>query len=687
MAGQSARVIQGRFGPAGPRVSSFLGTAGGLAAQPRGTGPRPHGGGPQVTPLSGIGTRSGGGRPLPDGVRRKMESYFKADFSDVRVHVGAQAPDIGALAFTLGSDLYFAPGQYNPETPQGQQILGHELTHVIQQRAGRVRNPFGSGIAVVQDPALEAEAERTGFLAATHRAPVQACKAPATAAPPKPPLHAGPGPMARGLVQRKTIMQPGYATGDMFSIAATLMTDRRAHVVIARGPRAGLPGHDPTDKADSIAAFYRESGIEPQRIVLIDVPSVRDGAGKAMKTAAIGIERLLGNTKSNSKMMPSTARQWDESDVWSVTGATKFISGHFDKKGRKSIRRGWNLTESSDDYIRQWLASKGVPDSGRRVAVLWSRFSGKKGDIHLEHDTSYEGMRQIASAAAAYYDAVLIVGDPSAEPGKAGKYDAIVNRINTEQRSVRLFNLTGFWLDQSDMLLRQWDGHTRTGQFRLYDYLHRHFSDARHLGFRSGNLEAMAMMGFTVRYMEEPGSIGGDRMAEWHERNGGRTGLGGMMTGYERLMVEAPPTRSGKYLLEHRDWYGDRPVWAPGRRQIVGKPGAIKGYRKGFSEKDLHSIRTYLQVPDESMAMVPSNSVVSAHDPHVRLAQNMALRLMGLSFGATTAEIDQRYRRIALKVHSDKTQGSDGKMQLLNTARALLKGDFSQTTTMLALTN
>jgi hypothetical protein len=109
------------------------------------------------------------GRPLPDAVRAKMEGFFQADFSDVRVHVGAEAPSIGALAFTLGSRLFFAPGQYNPESTAGQALLGHELAHVLQQRAGRVRNPFGNGVAVVQDPALEAEAERLGQQAAGWR--------------------------------------------------------------------------------------------------------------------------------------------------------------------------------------------------------------------------------------------------------------------------------------------------------------------------------------------------------------------------------------------------------------------------------------------------------------------------------------------------------------------------------------
>ena len=113
-----------------------------------------------------LGIASSGGKPLPDTVRGKMETALGADFSGVRVHVGPQAERIGAIAFTTGNDIYFAPGRYQPETTQGQQLLGHELAHVVQQRAGRVRNPLGSGLAVVQDRALEAEADRLGQRAA-----------------------------------------------------------------------------------------------------------------------------------------------------------------------------------------------------------------------------------------------------------------------------------------------------------------------------------------------------------------------------------------------------------------------------------------------------------------------------------------------------------------------------------------
>ena len=151
---------------------------------------------------------SAAGRPLPEAVQRKMESFFGADFSDVRVHVGQEAASIGALAFTCGSNLYFAPGQYEPGTPHGQRLLGHELAHVLQQRAGRVRNPFGAGVAVVQDLGLEAEAERMG---------VRVAMAPA----PPPPVQAKlqPGGLRLPTVQRMVVgianpMSHGEALGN-----------------------------------------------------------------------------------------------------------------------------------------------------------------------------------------------------------------------------------------------------------------------------------------------------------------------------------------------------------------------------------------------------------------------------------------------------------------------------------------
>lgn len=132
-----------------------------------------------------------GGQPLPMNVRQRMEAAFRTTFADVRVHVGPLATSIGALAFTHGSHIHFAPGQYNPDTPRGQQLLGHELAHVVQQRTGRVRNPFGSGVAIVHDPALEAEAARVvqrSSMIVVHTTPVLS----AAASTPNDPYDNGP---------------------------------------------------------------------------------------------------------------------------------------------------------------------------------------------------------------------------------------------------------------------------------------------------------------------------------------------------------------------------------------------------------------------------------------------------------------------------------------------------------------
>jgi hypothetical protein len=103
------------------------------------------------------------GRALPDDARTLMEQKLGHNFADIRVHEGNSAQSVGAVAYTRGSDLHFAPGRYNPTSSQGRRLLGHELAHVVQQREGRVP-VTGSvgGMPLNDDPRLEAEADRIG---------------------------------------------------------------------------------------------------------------------------------------------------------------------------------------------------------------------------------------------------------------------------------------------------------------------------------------------------------------------------------------------------------------------------------------------------------------------------------------------------------------------------------------------
>lgn len=87
-----------------------------------------------------------GGRPLDTGLRAAMEGAFGTDFSGVRLHTDGQAEQLnrsmGSRAFTTGNRIFFAAGAYEPSSSTGQELLAHELTHVVQQ-GGAVRHSGG----------------------------------------------------------------------------------------------------------------------------------------------------------------------------------------------------------------------------------------------------------------------------------------------------------------------------------------------------------------------------------------------------------------------------------------------------------------------------------------------------------------------------------------------------------------
>lgn len=90
----------------------------------------------------GIQQARGGGHNLDHTVRESMEQGFGADFSGVRVHTDAQSDQLNrsihAQAFTTGQDIFFKQGKYNPGSRGGQELLAHELTHVVQQNGDAV---------------------------------------------------------------------------------------------------------------------------------------------------------------------------------------------------------------------------------------------------------------------------------------------------------------------------------------------------------------------------------------------------------------------------------------------------------------------------------------------------------------------------------------------------------------------
>jgi len=92
---------------------------------------------------SKISAKAGSGQTIPDVNRQMFESSMGHDFSGVNVHADSESDglnkQLGARAFTTGSDIFFRQGEYNPASSGGQELLAHELTHVVQQGGAAVK--------------------------------------------------------------------------------------------------------------------------------------------------------------------------------------------------------------------------------------------------------------------------------------------------------------------------------------------------------------------------------------------------------------------------------------------------------------------------------------------------------------------------------------------------------------------
>ncbi|MEV7627016.1 DUF4157 domain-containing protein [Actinoplanes sp. NPDC089786] len=184
---------------------------------------------PSVDPgnaaLARIAEDRSAGSPLSGPGRAVLERRFGADFSAVRLHTDNKAAELAgsvqAQAFTTGTDIYFGAGHYQPGSSSGQELIAHELTHVVQQSSGTVGPP---GVSHPDDPA-EVEARSMARQVMTGEA------APATRAAPGTALvrqlqPAGNRAISR-LIQREPLASVDTATLDgqyRQSLATALQT-------------------------------------------------------------------------------------------------------------------------------------------------------------------------------------------------------------------------------------------------------------------------------------------------------------------------------------------------------------------------------------------------------------------------------------------------------------------------------
>lgn len=124
------------------------------------------GGGEASKELEGaINRAKGGGRPLDSGLQGKMGQAMGENFSGVKVHTDVQADSLNrslqARAFTTGSNIFFKRGEYNPQSRGGQELIAHELTHVVQQNSSTVQRQEEKTQPEIAQSALEIHGQST----------------------------------------------------------------------------------------------------------------------------------------------------------------------------------------------------------------------------------------------------------------------------------------------------------------------------------------------------------------------------------------------------------------------------------------------------------------------------------------------------------------------------------------------
>jgi hypothetical protein len=146
------------------------------------------------------------GRPLDPATRSYFEPRLRYNLADIRVHADAgaarSAAEMGAAAYTVGSDIVFGAGQFQPSTPAGRWLLGHELIHTMQQAGQAEAHADTVGVSA-PDGGTERAADAANRAVAAGR-PVSVDRAPVS--------------VARQVIDMPAVGRPGGPGGDIPAI-------------------------------------------------------------------------------------------------------------------------------------------------------------------------------------------------------------------------------------------------------------------------------------------------------------------------------------------------------------------------------------------------------------------------------------------------------------------------------------
>jgi hypothetical protein len=369
-----------------PDLYALQRTAGNQAAG-RLMGPRPNVDGVPPT----------GGDRLAPSVRSDMESRFRRDFSQVRVHTGVEggnaARALNARAYTVGRDVVFGHGEYAPETGQGRTLLAHELVHVVQQRPhdagaagpGEAQASFEQEADRAAAGVLEGGTVGAGLATPTLTSgPAVMRQGPAPAGPytgyksfpPSPaPPKAPPAAPAKPQPAKLDVFDHG-ASADAAKVAKERMTE--------------VIGNLQTGPADQLAGTEVELHIIPKDKKLTDLPEYSALKGtKTFDGRSYDELRGAGGQKFGSKIRYAIAEE-------------QLVPGLAKKDSPESrYGKGFVGTHESGHVVEQYALTK---DQQAELKKLYDeRKKGKGAWLSPEDYTSANAGEYFAQSTSAYF--------------------------------------------------------------------------------------------------------------------------------------------------------------------------------------------------------------------------------------------------------------------------------------------
>jgi hypothetical protein len=325
------------------------------------------------------------------------------------------------------------------------------------------------------------------------------------------------------------VLQMGYMSGDTFTAAVWLKLNATSKIVVVKDTK------EPQDKTEKIIMpFYRECGVAEQ-VTPLDISGTKlqakdlwkalkesssDGLDKAavdpLKAEALKVRAVkpIGWPRAITAVTGWVANAWDADAV----GTGKKIAAMW-----KVVKVEGELFKALDAFVTEKFSglTAAKQEIRQNIVVLWSRQSGKRGGAHVELDSSFEGIRQLARyfAISEGTATVLLAGDESKGGGKLAALAA---------ENPQIINISNMWEDAA-WKEEPLKSSPYLGQFAFFSHTSKLFNIV-HVGMRSGILEAMSLMGMKTFYMEPDVCPSGKRMIAFSQAN----------VPYTRIQIKAP---------------------------------------------------------------------------------------------------------------------------------------------------